>query len=72
VVDHDAPDHFVLDLHEIAGVEERGVVEERVGDALPPRIEGAALPQGSDFRVRALAVRHEDSSGIYAARGRRS
>src|SRR2546427_517875 len=67
----DAPDHLVLHLHEIAGVEERRLLEERVRDALRARIEGAALPKGSDFRVGALAGSHCVCKVIYAAQSAR-
>ena len=40
--DLDAPEHFVLDLHDVAGIEEFVRAEDRIGDLVGPAIQRAA------------------------------
>ena len=53
-VDAHAPHHLVLDLDQIAGVEEVGGGEERIVDPLRMRVEAALLAQRVELGVRGL------------------
>src|SRR5712691_8622711 len=42
----DAAQHLVLDLHQIVRIEERALLEERIGNSLRVRMAGALCAQG--------------------------
>ena len=46
-----AAQHLVLDLNEVAGIEEVGAVEQRIGDVLGMRMEAAMMTQRLELRV---------------------
>jgi hypothetical protein len=48
-IDPDLPQHFVLDLQQIVGIEEDAALKERIGDVLGVRMQGAAHPQKFSF-----------------------
>ncbi len=50
-VDSHTPQHFVLDLHDIATVEEGIVVEERIGDVVGRRVQGVPARKVLPLRV---------------------
>jgi len=57
-VDAHPPHHLVLDLHEIAGVEEVGRGEERILDTFGARVEAALLSQRFDLGIRGSGLGH--------------
>ena len=57
-VNPDAPEHLVLDLHDVARVEEVLPREGVVGDALGARVEAATRAEGVGLRVGRLAAGH--------------
>src|SRR6266542_6047439 len=54
------PHHLVLDLHQVALVQERRLPERLVGDRLRPRVEAALRPQRLKLRILAPS-RHRSS-----------
>ena len=52
------PDHLVLHLEQVSGIEELRLAEQVVGDALGPGVERSALAEGFAFGVRRLPVGH--------------
>src|SRR2546429_3121968 len=57
ILDRNAAQHLVLDLHDVAGVEEFAVLEFRIVDLLGYWVQRARFEEGTDLRMLAVAFR---------------